>query len=111
MRPFPAVNEGRWQISGNGGNEPLWAHSGRELFYKSGGRFIAVPVTPGPTLTLGPPRVLFSVAGYRSARNRQQYDVTPDDQHFVMIRNLPRSAGDVVYVEHWFPELLAKVKQ
>ena len=110
VAPFPDITSTRL-VSRDGGSEPRWAHSGRELFYKSGGRFIAVPVTPGPTLTLGPPRVLFSVAGYRSARNRQQYDVTPDDQHFVMIRNLPRSAGDVVYVEHWFPELLAKVKQ
>jgi len=110
VAPFPDITSTRL-VSRDGGSEPRWAHGGRELFYKSGGRFISVPVTPGPTLTLGPPRVLFSVAAYRSARNRQQYDVAPDDQHFVMIRNLPRSAGDVVYVENWFPELLAKVRR
>jgi eukaryotic-like serine/threonine-protein kinase len=108
VAPFPDITSTRL-VSRDGGIEPRWARSGRELFYKSAGRFIAVPVTSGPTLTLGPPRVLFSVAEYRSARNRQQYDVAPDDRHFVMIRNLPRSAGDVVYVEHWFPELQAKV--
>ena len=71
---------------------------------------MAVQVTPGSTLSVGSPRELFPVGQYRFASNRQQYDVAPDDQHFVMIRNLPRPPGDVVYVENWFPELLAKVK-
>jgi hypothetical protein len=51
------------------------------------------------------------VAPYRSARNRQQYDVAPDDRHFVMIRDLAGSGSDLVYVENWAPELLAKVKR
>ena len=72
---------------------------------------MGVPVTPGPTLIIGSPRALFSVAEYRSAANRQQYDVAPDDQHFVMIRNLHGTPGDLVYVENWFPELLAKVRR
>jgi WD40 repeat protein len=110
LAPFPDITTTRL-VSRAGGTEPRWAHSGRELFYKSGNRFMVVPVTPGPTLTLGSPRVLFSLAEYRSARNRQQYDVAPDDQHFIMIRNLPRSAGAVVFVENWFPELLAKVSR
>ena len=72
---------------------------------------MAVDVIPGPTLSLGSPRVLFSVSEYRSATNRRQFDVAPDDQHFVMIRNPSGSGTDVVYVENWFPELLAKVRR
>jgi eukaryotic-like serine/threonine-protein kinase len=99
-------------VSRGGGVEPRWAHSGKELFYRSGNQLISVAVTPGSTLLLGPPRALFSVAPYRSARNRQQYDVAPDDRHFVMIRELPQQAnGGMVYVENWLPELLAKVKR
>jgi len=110
VAPFPDVTTTRL-VSRDGGSEARWAHSGRELFYKSGGRFMAVPILLGPTLNLGIPHALFSVAEYRTAINRQQYDVAPDDQHFVMIRTLPASRGDVVYVENWFPELLAKVRQ
>jgi Tol biopolymer transport system component len=110
VAPFPGVTPVR-QLSHDGGTEPRWAHSGRELFYKSGTRFMALTVGPGPTLTLGSPRQLFSVAAYRSARNRQEYDVTPDDRRFVMIRNQPGGAGAVVYVENWFSELKAKVKR
>ena len=58
------------------------------------------------------PRALFSLAGYRRARNRQQYDVAPGDQRFIMIKDPPvPPIPTVVLVENWFPELLAKVKQ
>jgi len=108
VAPFPSMATSRL-ISRGGGSEPRWAHSGRELFYKSGDQLMVVPVVPGPTLTLGVPRALFTVSGYASARNRQQYDVAPDDRRFLMIKEPERTAGEVVYVENWFPELKAKV--
>jgi len=99
-------------VSRDGGTEPRWAHSGRELFYKSGSHLMAVDVTRGPTFTAGVPRRLFPLQGFRSARNRQQYDVSPDDRRFVMIQSLPdTSRSGVVYVENWLEELKAKVKQ
>ena len=42
LRPFPDVEAGRWQVSTNGGERPLWARNGRELFY----------VTPGGLMTV-----------------------------------------------------------
>ena len=27
IRPFPNVDDGKWQVSTNGGQAPLWAHS------------------------------------------------------------------------------------
>ena len=110
VAPFPGMSPTRL-VSRDGGTEPRWARSGQELFFRSGSRFMAVPLIPGPTLTLGSPRELFSVAAYRTARNRPEYDVAPDGRHFLMIRDLPGRGIDVVYVENWFPELLAKVKR
>jgi serine/threonine-protein kinase len=110
VAPFPSMSPIR-QVSHEGGTEPRWAHSGRELFYKSGTRFMDVSFTIGPALTVGSTRTLFPVTGYRSARNRQEYDVAPDDRHFVMIRNQPGSSNAVVYAEGWFSELKAKVKR
>src|SRR5438067_2051194 len=40
VRPFPNVNDGRWQVSTAGGRQPLWAPSGRELFYLDGDGFL-----------------------------------------------------------------------
>ena len=70
-----------------------------------------VAVTPGATLTLGTPEPLFSIAGYRGARNRQQYDVSPDGQRFLMIKLLDDGQqAQAVYVENWFTELKAKLQ-
>jgi serine/threonine-protein kinase len=108
VQSFPDAQQ-RVVVSRSGGSEPRWSGNGRELFYTLGGQMMAVSVPPGPIFTPGPARALFSVDGYRAARNRPQYDVSPDGQRFVMIRE--RSASQVVYVENWFAELLAKAKQ
>ncbi len=69
-------------------DEPVWAHSGRELFYKGNGNLTVVEVLQRATFVTGERRALFSMQGYRSTRLHQQYDVTPDDQRFVMIQNI-----------------------
>jgi hypothetical protein len=33
VRAFPDVNSGKWQVSTDGGVMPMWADSGRELYY------------------------------------------------------------------------------
>jgi serine/threonine-protein kinase len=107
---FPSMPSPRL-VSREGGSEPRWAPDSRELFYKNSDALMSVAITPGEGVVAGSPRRLFSVAPYRSARNRQQYDVAPDGQHFVMIRDVAAGAREVVYVENWFPELLAKVRR
>ncbi len=45
-----------------------------------------------------------------SANFHQSYDVTPDDQRFVMIRNSRDvEASELIVVENFFEELKAKV--
>ncbi|MEP7327128.1 MAG: protein kinase, partial [Gemmatimonadota bacterium] len=95
VTPFPAASSTHL-VSRDGGIEPRWSHSGRELFFKGPGQLMAVAVAPGPSFAAGTPRPLFSLSGYRSARNRQQYDVAPDDRHFVMIREPTDNAGGTV---------------
>src|SRR6266446_7290750 len=91
VTPFPSAASTH-VVSRDGGTEPRWAHSGRELFYRGGSELMAVDVAPGTTFVAGTPRPLFSLTGYRSARNRQQYDVAPGDRRFLMIRE-PSDAG------------------
>ena len=110
VAPFPA-GKPAVLVSRDGGSEPRWASSGRELFYKSGGWLMSVEIAPGGALRPGIPKPLFSVAPYRSSVSRQQYDVSADGSHFVMIRDLTATATDVVYVENWLQELDARVKK
>ncbi len=102
----------KFVVSRDGGTEPRWSRDGRELFFESGGMLKVVNVPAGPTFTPGNPRTLFSLAGFRRTRNRQQYDVSPDGQRFIMIRERgATTAPTAVYVENWLVELTAKMKR
>jgi Tol biopolymer transport system component/tRNA A-37 threonylcarbamoyl transferase component Bud32 len=115
VRPFPNTAGGRWQISTTGGIAARWSHSGRELFFEApSGDLMAVPVTPGATFSPGAPRRLFPLgSGLVSSSIVPMYDLTPDDQGFVMVRlaavNQAPGAGQVVVVDNWFTELKAKM--
>ncbi len=101
----------KYPVSQGGGTEPQWAHSGRELFFKSHGKLMDLPVAAGAGFAPGGARPLFSVAGYADAINRQQYDVGPDDRRFVMIRRPVSTAEqEVVLVENFLADLKAKMK-
>ncbi len=102
----------KFLVSRGGGTEPRWSHDGRELYFQSGGSLMMVRVPPGPVFSPGNPTMLFSLAGYRRARNRQQYDVAPDGQRFLMIREQSGTANHgVVYVENWLTELRTKMQR
>jgi serine/threonine-protein kinase len=58
VRPFPKVEKGKWQVSTDGGGNPVWARSG-ELFYLNGDKMMAVDVDTTTTFKAGTPRMLF----------------------------------------------------
>ena len=106
--PFPNAGDAKWAVSTSGGEEPVWSHSGRELFYRNGlGAMVAVPVETEPTFAPGQPEVLFPAAEFGSATAHQQYDVTPDDERFIMIRQVSEVAADarLIWVQNFFEEL------
>jgi len=113
VRPYPqAYSGGRWQISSNGGRQPLWSHDGREIFYRDfDGDLYAASVNLNPTFKPGPVARLFPNAGYAGSGARgsgRTYDVSRDGQRFVMIKmapGLPSKAPSVVVVLNWFEEL------
>jgi Tol biopolymer transport system component len=114
VRPFPDVNNGRWQISTDGGAAARWSHSGRELFYISAGNeMMAVPVTTGATFSAGAPKRLFTIGtGYVASSIVPYYDITPDDRRFFMLQRGPEvpGTGHVIVVENWRKEVMDKVR-
>ncbi len=79
--PVPGA---RVSVSLQGGSEPVWAHNGRELFYRSGDSLMVASVTLSPTFAVAGRRRLFT-GSFLSGGTFREYDVAPDDQHFVMI--------------------------
>ena len=109
--PFPNSRDAKWPVSTSGGTEPLWSHSGRELFYRNGlGEMVAVQVETEPTFASGQQDVLFPAGEFQTNTSHPQYDVTPDDQRFIMIRII-EGAGTrkVTWVQNFFEELKARV--
>ncbi len=106
VRPFPDIDAGRWQVSTGGGTQPLWARSGQELFYRNGEAVIAVPIETDPGFTQGNPEVVFE-GDYLMNQGGPNYDVSPDSERFLMIRQVTSSAAtpQIVIVQHWFEEL------
>ncbi|MDA2924099.1 hypothetical protein MYX65_05480 [Acidobacteria bacterium AH-259-L09] len=106
VRPFPKVEEGKWQISTDGGVEPVWAPNGPELFYRSGDQMIVVDIRAEPTFQAGTPRLLFEGSYDRGPGGNAGYDVTPDGQRFVMVKAGEESAPTQINVVlNWFEEL------
>lgn len=105
VQPYPGPG-GKWQISTSGGIEPTWNPNGRELFFRSGEKMIAVPVTSQPTFSAGKPTVLFEGDYLASPfpATGVTYDVSRDGQRFLMVKEEP-SATQINVVVNWFEEL------
>ena len=108
VRPFPGPG-GRWQVSLDGGAEPLWAVNGRELFYRNGTKMMAAAITLHPTFTVGARRALFE-GNYLSEPVYRSYDVTRDGRGFVMVRS-PKPPADLIVVLNWFDQLRGQARR
>lgn len=89
VRPFPVVDEGKWQVSVDGGVAPRWSRSGDELYYVSNSVMMAALVQgeAGGFRVAG--RIpLFSVAdrAITAGANWAPYDVAADGR-FLMHQN------------------------
>ncbi|MEE9264628.1 MAG: protein kinase [Vicinamibacteria bacterium] len=104
VQAYPGLG-GKWQISTDGGSGPLWARSGRELFYRNGDQMMAVPITTQSGFSAGEPRLLFE-GRFEHFERHPGYDVSLDGQRFLMIRTPPESAPRRLNVIlNWFEEL------
>jgi len=112
VQPYPGPG-GKWQISTDGGTEPLWNRNGRELFYRSGNRMMAVQVSTQPTFSAGKPAMLFEkeYAASQFPATGIAYDVSPDGQRFLMVKEIEQSssATQINVVLNWFEELKRRV--
>jgi serine/threonine-protein kinase len=113
VRPFPETATAKWQVSTAGGNEPLWANSGRELLYINGKtEMVSAEVPPGPTFSVGRQKVLFSVALLSRPGPVPSFSLSPDDQRFLMVREGETAQqSELVLAENWMQGLKGKAEK
>jgi dipeptidyl aminopeptidase/acylaminoacyl peptidase len=90
VQEFPEARN-KIQVSTNGGSTAFWRADGRELFYRSSARVMAVPVQTAGAFSLGTPVELFQ-APFASINLRAHYRSTPDGQRFLVVASLGREA-------------------
>lgn len=111
VQSFPELG-GKWQISSEGGSEPMWSHDRKELFYRNDNKMMAVAISTEPELTAARALVLFEGAYERvGGEASANYDVASDGR-FLMVRSEgdPRATEQQINVVlNWFEELKARV--
>jgi len=65
---------------------------------------MAVAITTAPAFTQGKPELLFE-GRYGSLGARADYDVTPDGERFLMIKDSYQQVTQINVVLNWFEEL------
>jgi eukaryotic-like serine/threonine-protein kinase len=111
VQPYPGPG-GKWQISTEGGTEPVWNQNGRELFYRSGDKMMAVEITTQPGFSASTPRMLFEGRYEQPPVPIHNFDVSPDGQHFLMLKPVEQEQAaptQINVVLNWFEELKQKV--
>jgi len=108
VRSFPA-QEGKWQVSTDGGLNPVWRRDGKELFFFSANQtpvrnVMVVEVKSSATFQAGPPKSLFEV---RIPFNpTPTFDLRPDGRFVIPTVVEHRGAGPMTVVINWTQGLI-----
>ena len=95
------------QVSLDGGVEPVWAASGRELFFRSGSKMMTVDLAfEGTSARIGHPKTVFE--GDYLEWSGADYDVTSDGKQFVMVRTANANTRTLSVRLHW-PTVLERL--
>jgi eukaryotic-like serine/threonine-protein kinase len=90
----------RWKVSRRGGSEPRWARTG-ELFYRKADSIFVTPIATGSEPTIGPAALLFAGKEYIAAPFEALWDVSPNGQRFVMVREASGPGLKLVVLVNW----------
>ena len=106
---FPA-RAGKWQVSSDGGDTPVWRRDGKELYFTSNDKLMAVDVTTsGTQFEAGVARPLFPVrVPAPGLGTRSTFAATPDGQRF-LVNTWDATTGvtPITLVVNW-PDTLKK---
>jgi eukaryotic-like serine/threonine-protein kinase len=84
------------RVSVEGGSEPAWASSARELFYRQGTTMMAMTIDAAGQFQ-SPARRLFDAEFVRGTLDAANYDVMPDGR-FVMVQRASQSSDLTLHV-------------
>lgn len=100
VQDFPQLAS-RWQVSQDGGLNPLWTNDGRALYYRRGAALYRVPVEPGPTaLKFGSAAQIYAALPAVKGDHRA-FGVFPNGDALVLKGGSGDRSDHLNLFEHW----------
>ena len=115
VRPFPNLDDGKWQVSTDPGFSPRWSPGGRLLYFLDPLSGIqVVEVETDPAFNPGVPTLTVADTGFidLAGLGHQLYDLALNGERFFVKVPAARSSDGftgMIFVEHWFQELTERV--
>ena len=82
VEPFPQTG---LRVKVASGRRPVWSPDGKEIYFdRDDAQLYVVPITLGPSPTVGTPSPL-PIKGFLQGAGRRMYDITPDGTQFLML--------------------------
>lgn len=108
IKPYPGPG-GAIPVTTDGGREPVWDPSEKELYYRddNGYKLFKVSILTEPTVQVGSPELMFEgrFMGSSSFWGRN-YDISPRGDFFILIEEGEmQPATQINIVHNWFEEL------
>jgi serine/threonine protein kinase/Tol biopolymer transport system component len=112
VRDFAGRSGARWQVTSSGGEEPHWSPNGRELFYRTANRLLAVALADSTTFRAGSARPLFDGIYSSGIESGRSYDIDPKTGRFLLVNPAVTDGqgGVVRVVLNWDTDLGRNIK-
>jgi serine/threonine-protein kinase len=108
IKPYPGP-AGAIPVTTDGGREPVWDPSEKELYYRddTGYKLFKVSILTEPTVQVGSPELLFEGRFMASSSLwGRNYDISPKGDFFILIEEEEtQPAAQINVVVNWFEEL------
>ena len=97
--------KGKWGISAQGGDRPVWSRNRHELFYRSGEGLMIVTYSAGAEIFMpGKPRL------WTEKKDLGLFDLAPEGTRFVIVQSesspaVQKSTTQVTFLLNFFDEL------
>ena len=112
IRPFPQIENGKWQVSRNGGNHAIWNDENDELFFWStadDGKYSVTYGTDNGGLDLTEPELMFS-SGFRYDQSGPWDYSSSRDQFLIIaepegIEQMMASQTKLNFIQNWIEEI------
>ena len=100
----------RWQISSNGGVDPLWSPDGNKIYYRNMEDVLSAEIYDIKEFRTGKPEVLFSGKFRQATVMGWYYDIHPNGDKFVMVKGgeIDTTQNDINIIKNFDKEIERK---